>query len=84
MSSENINEKIRILKAEIVQLEEIKKYNIKTKRKRGRPLKDEADKMTETVCFKITKSQKKRLEVVNNTMTLSDFIRQLIFGADEK
>lgn len=83
---ENLEERLKTQEAELVQLKEIIELNKQTiaKKKLGRPLKLN-DPLTETVCFKITTDQRERLRVINDTdMTLSDFIRQLIFGSASK
>lgn len=83
---ENLEERLKTQEAELVQLKEIIELNKQTiaKKKLGRPLKLN-DPLTETVCFKITKDQRERLRLINDAdITLSDFIRQLIFGDDSK
>ena len=83
---ENLEEKLKTREAELVQLREVIELNkqLIVKKKLGRPLKLN-DPLTETVCFKITTDQRERLRVINDAdMTLSDFIRQLIFGSASK
>lgn len=41
-----------------------------------------SEPLTEIICFKVTKSQKKKLKIVKDAgVILSDYIRQAIFGA---
>ena len=79
---ENLEERIKAQEAELVQLREVLEYNknMSLKKKVGRPIKL-SDPLTETICFKATKAQKERLEILKEKdITLSDFIRQAIFG----
>lgn len=81
---ENLEERIKTQEAELVQLKEVLEFNKATslKKKVGRPHKL-SEPLTQTICFMVTKAQKKRLEIVQESgITLSDYLRQAIFGDD--
>ena len=75
----SLEEKIKNVEAELEQLREIQEYNEKVET-RGRKQKL-SEPLSETICFKVTESQLKRLEIVKEKgIVLSDYIRQAIFG----
>lgn len=79
---EDLEERIKTQEAELVQLKEVLEYNkiMALKKKLGRPTRF-SEGLTETICFKTTKVQKEKLEIIKEKgITLSDFIRQAIFG----
>ena len=79
---EELEERIKSQAAELGKLKRILEHNksMALKKKLGRPMKL-SEPLTETICFKATKAQKERLEIVKEKgITLSDFIRQAIFG----
>jgi hypothetical protein len=76
----NVAERIKNAEAELIQLREIQELNEKVFETRGRKQKL-SEPLTESICFKVTKSQLKKLDIVKEAgIILSDYIRQAIFG----
>jgi hypothetical protein len=82
---EDLEERLKTQEAEVAQLREIIEYNKQEliKKRIGRPTKY-VDRLDETVCFKVTKKQKEKLDEILkfNGREKSEFIRQMIFGED--
>jgi len=82
---ESLEERLRTQVAEVQQLREIiERERIMLAKKRiGRPTKYNA-RLDETVCFKVTKKQKEKLDEILkfNEREKSEFIRQMIFGGE--
>ena len=80
---ESLEERLKTQEAELAQLKELIEYEriALTEKKPGRPTKYDA-RLDETVCFKVTKKQKEKLDetLKFNEREKSEFIRQMIFG----
>ena len=80
---ESLEERLKTQEVELQQLREIveREKTMLTKKKTGRPTKYDA-RLDETVCFKVTKKQKKKLDEIlkSSKREKSEFIRQMIFG----